>query len=522
MNLAKHILEQVIINDNPEQICYRGRKIPGDQIVTNSICLAEKLRDRHFMPDQRVLLIMKDNPSFIYSFIALMAIGCIPVPLNPKIEENILNHILHDSRAAGVIIDLKEYDGLRQVLLSSPYLNNNNHIINDLYEDDDIPVQSNCIRHLLATHSNSCDFKFYEKKPISSSFWQYTSGTTGMPKAIQHSQEVMLLNTNNFAIDTLDISKVDRIMSVPKMFFGYGLGNSFFFPLITGASVLLDSQWPTIERILYNIETFRPTIFFGVAKTYSLFLQQKKKATYFDMNCIRLFFSAGSILPVGINEEWKVWQGKHIVNGIGSTEIGHVFICNKPGSVVPEISGWPVNGYRLRIADPADPQKEMPVGMPGELCIQAPYALSKYWENYVSNDEHFKQNWYYSGDLCVATADGGYVFRGRKDDLFKIKGRWVNPLEVEILVLQLFNIDECVLVEVEDDKGLSAAMLFIVKRDDQLVEEEVIKNTLPRYLNSYKCPEVVYSIDQLPKNANGKVNRKGIKRLYDTRFREPV
>jgi anthranilate-CoA ligase len=465
---------------------------------------------------------MKDHPAFIYNFIALMAIGCIPVPINPKIEENVLKYILHDSRAAGVIIDLDEYDGLRQVLLSSAYLNHNNHIINDLSDDDNIQIQSNSIRYLPAAKPNLRDFEFYEKKPVSSSFWQYTSGTTGMPKAIQHSQEVMLLNTSNFAIDTLGISKHDRIMSVPKMFFGYGLGNSFFFPLITGASVLLDSQWPSIENLLYNIKTFRPTIFFGAAKIYSLFLHQKNKISYTDMSCIRLFFSAGSILPTGINDEWNVWQGKHIVNGLGSTEIGHVFICNKPGSVVPEISGWPVNGYHVRIVDPADSHKEMPAGMPGELCIQAPYALSKYWENCVSNDEHFKQNWYYSGDLCAATADGGYVFLGRKDDLFKIKGRWVNPLEVETLVLQLFNIDECVLVEVEDNKGLSAAMLFVVKKDDQVVDEEVIKQTLPAHINSYKCPEEVYSIDQLPKNANGKLNRKGIKQLYDTRFREPV
>ena len=523
MNLAKHIIDQIALHNNPEQVCFRESKISGDQVVSNSLTLASSLQQLNFMPDQRVLLLMKDHPSFIYTFISLMAIGCIPIPLNPKIEENVLHNILHDSRATGVIIDSNECGRLEHVLLCSPYLNHEKYIVQDIYEEGISCTQGNCISRLLAAEQiPGGDFMYYDKKPVSPAFWQYTSGTTGMPKAVQHSQEAMLVNTSKFAIGTLGINKADRIISVPKMFFGYGLGNSFFFPLLTGASVLLDTEWPAIDRLAQNIERFRPTILFGVAKTYSQFLQNKTRFSDTDMSGIKLFFSAGSNLPCGINNEWMAWQGRHIVNGIGSTEIGHVFICNKPQGVVPDVSGWPVSGYQIRISDPADHQKDVPVGMPGELCIQAPYCLGKYWENNTSNDEHFTQNWYHSGDLCSKTPGGGYVFLGRKDDLFKINGRWVNPVEVETVVLQLFEIDECALIEVEDENGLGAAVLFIVKRNDRHVDEDDVRKMLPLHLNSYKCPKEIYLLDQLPKNANGKVNRTNIRRLYNTRFRQSV
>lgn len=523
MNLGHEIIERVLSNNNQEQIVFKGRAISGEEIVRNSLTLASSFRHLNFMQEQRVLLIMQDSPSFIYCFIALLSIGCIPVPLNPKMEGDVLKYILTDSRAIGVIVDANEYDRLEETFCSSSYIHSTTVIVDDTENGNTLKTDlANRLSSLKEKNYGEEKFNYYKSKAVSIAFWQYTSGTTGMPKAVQHSQEVMLLNTNRFAEAILGINKRDRIISIPKMFFGYGLGNSLFFPLLTGASVFLDNEWPSLERIQQNIKSFKPSIFFGVPKIYSLIIKNKNHSDRKDMEPIRLFFSAGAQLPSNMNKNWFSWTGKHIVNGIGCTEIGHVFICNKPDAVSPELSGWPVSDYTIRLVDLENQDVEVPVGKVGELCIKAPYELGRYWENQQVNDVKFQYGWYYSGDLCIKDEEGAYAFMGRKDNLFKINGRWVNPEEIEIKIMNLLDIEECALIDVEEEDGLSIPVLFLTKKAGSFISESEIKSVLMKHLSNYKIPKHIFYIEELPKNTNGKVSRSAIKVLYNKSYNNVV
>lgn len=522
MNLGNQIIERVIFNNNPQQIIFKDHVISGELLVSNSLGLAISFQKLNFMPEQRVLLIMKDSPSFIYSFIGLLSIGCIPVPLNPKIETDTLEYILNDSRAVGAIIDQEEYKRLEQVLNPTQYISE--IILDDtLYEFSKKPSYISLLSDLFGIkHHKAKDFQYYESKPTSIAFWQYTSGTTGMPKAVQHSQETMLLNTYQFAEGVLGIKKSDLILSIPKMFFGYGLGNSLFFPLLTGASVILDQDWPSLEKLQKNLQSYRPTILFGVSKIYSLMVRHKEHFHTAELETIRLFISAGAPLPKNLNNDWNTWLGQYIVNGIGCTEIGHIFLCHTPDSIVPELSGWPVPGYKVRVADLENPEIDAPAGNIGELCVMAPYELGKYWENQKANDSKFKYGWYHTGDLCMKDDDGGYVFMGRKDNLFKINGRWINPEEIEAKILNLFKVEECALIEVEENDGLGMPVLFIVKKPETLRDDQQIIHELSKHLNSYKLPRHIFYIDDLPKNANGKISRADLKRLYTDSYQNII
>jgi acyl-coenzyme A synthetase/AMP-(fatty) acid ligase len=524
MNLGNQIIEKILCNNNPEQIIFEDRIISGETLVKNSLTLALSFQKLNFMQEQRVLLIMKDSPSYIYSFIALLSLGCIPVPLNPKIEADILEYVLKDSRAAGVIIDQEEYSRLESILNPTPYIDPSRIILDDtIYEPNSKASRATPLSGLIGIDDEKVrDFQYYHSKPSSIAFWQYTSGTTGMPKAVQHSQEAMLSNTNNFAVNRVGINKSDRILSIPKMFFGYGLGNSLFFPLLTGASVLLDQDWPSLEKLQKNINNYQPTILFGVPKIYSLILRHKGHFKKSEFASIRLFISAGAPLAKNLNIDWNKWIGKFIVNGIGCTEVGHIFLCHTPDSIVPELSGWPVPGYKLRITDLENPEKEVPAGNIGELCVLSPYDLGKYWENQSSNNRKFKQGWYYSGDLCMMDETGGYVFMGRKDNLFKINGRWINPEEIEARIMSLFSIEECALIDVEENDGLSIPVLFIVKKPEGLRDDQEIIHELSKYISSYKLPKYIFHIDDLPKNANGKICRNVLRTLYTTTYQNII
>lgn len=515
MNLAESIFEHILFNNNEAQIVYKEKVISGREIVKNSLALSRAFKDLNFMSEQRVVLVMKDTPAFVYAFLGLVAIGCVPVPVNPKIEEEVLSFILDDSRASGVIIDSDEYSRIRILLQKSEYLSPERILIDTTNSSEPGSEERMHVNDLVSLNkSNTTDFPFYHSKPCSIAFWQYTSGTTGMPKAVQHSQEAMLSNTNKFAINTIGINRDDKVVSVPKMFFGYGLGNSFFFPLITGASVLLDSDWPSLEKIIQNIRSFKPTVFFGVPKMYSMIMRNTNLFKDEEFDSIRIFFSAGAHLPEKLNEDWRMLTGKSIVNGIGCTEIGHVFLSNNPESVVANVSGWPVAGYDIRITDLQNQDIEVSIGSIGELCVKCPYELGKYWENHSGNEHKFRQGWYYSGDLCKVDESGGYVFLGRKDNLFKINGRWVNPEEIEIKILSLFGIEECALVEIEDEDELNSAILFAVCKKDYSISTHEFLNELNGHFPGYKRPKQVIFLDELPKNANGKISRRSLKVMF--------
>jgi acyl-coenzyme A synthetase/AMP-(fatty) acid ligase len=439
------------------------------------------------------------------AFLAVMSIGAIPVPINPKIGIDSLAVILKDSRPRAVFIEKDEIDRISEKLIDFQHLINNNIFIQDIFLPHKTTHHFTSLLPIWQQKQLQKPFEYYLKKPESVAFWQYTSGTTGFPKAVMHTQEVMIFNTEQFAKNTLAIGNKDIILSVPKMFFGYGLGNSLFFPLLTGGTVILEAGWFDIETLIENIDYHTPTVLFAVPKVYSLLL--KRAST------IRLFYSAGSHLPKGLNERWEQHFGKPILDGIGSTEIGHVFISNTLENPLVGKTGFPVEGYDVKICDAhenlVNPQEV------GELWVKPTYHLLGYWENNTATLQKYTNGWYRSGDLFLQNIDQSYSYVGRADDLFKVNGRWIAPLEIEQFILTKFElVEDAALIGVHDEEGHEIPVMYLQTTfDDEWLKEKIHQQLINQF-ESYKIPVTYIQVRDFPKNENGKLLRKKLALSY--------
>ncbi|PAM95859.1 hypothetical protein B4N84_04745 [Flavobacterium sp. IR1] len=513
MNLVEKILKNLVISDNEHQVFYDLNRLSGKEITNKTLALAMNLRATgKFTVEQRVLLIMKDSPEFIYSFLALIAIGCIPVPVNPLIKDAELQYILEDSKAIGVIIDDSQYLRLDAVICDSSHIITDCVLVN-LFSKNEY-FESGYLSKYLEVSNDFLKLEFVYEHSNEIAFWQYTSGTNGNPKAVQHTHYTMLLNTHLFAKKTLKIRTTDTILSIAKMFFGYGLGNSLFFPLLTGASVIVDKEWFSIDNLKMNICLYKPTVFFATPKVYLDILQNEEKFSSKDFSNIRLFVSAGANLPNAIKKKWRERYGKTIVNGIGSTEIGHIFLCDYGTIETHETTlGVPVEGYEVKICKTDNSEEEIKnYDEIGEICIYPPVnTLSSYWNMPKTNKDKYKNGWYLSGDLCSRTKQGTYLYHGRKDDLFKVNGRWVSPWEIENIVLnKIPEVSECTLTAHLDENEFHVPILYVVNKsgtEEKEVQDKIYK-VLKCSLSSYKLPSKILFIEELPRNSNGKISKK--------------
>lgn len=513
-NLAEHLLKSGN-GDDDIVFHYAGRDITRKELTAITTTYSGMFRLAGVSESDRVLLLMLDSPALSATFLACMAIGAVPVPLNPKTSADGLRHIMRDSRARFAVIESDDIDTHAAVLCESTYIEKNGVFIQEHYHHES-KLDDDVIKNYGFTLLSPDDRKAAEafpgyciKKPQSTAFWQYSSGTTGKPKAIKHTQVGMLENTELFARRTLGIRDDDRIYSIPKMFFGYGLGNTFFFPVTLGAQSMIDSVWPSPKRVLENIRKYKPTIFFGVPAMYNALLDESLGVNKDDLASIRLYFSAGSPLPRQLYLRWKERFDGTILDGIGATEVGHVFLTNTPDKNRAGGTGFPVEGYEVRLVTEAG--EEPRNGEQGVLLVKGPSLSSGYWENYNMNRMKFKDGWYRTGDVFVRNEDGSYSCMGREDDLFKINGRWVVPIEVENEVQRKFaRVKEAVLIGRDNEQGLTEPFLFVCSDLDG-EEEGELSNSILAHLSdsveSYMQPRNCIVVKELPRNDNGKLLR---------------
>lgn len=512
-NLAEHLLNS-ISHDNAVVFHYEGQDIVRKELVSLVTTMCYHMQEIGVTESDRVLLLLHDSPAFIATFLACVYLGAIPVPLNPRTSQNGLRHVTHDSRARFAVIEVDAVETLVPVLCESPYLQKDGIVLQDYYHDDGLQINAvlrdahlHSLNRWLMHGTGRAPEKPCVKKPQSIAFWQYSSGTTGLPKAVQHTQIGMLDNTELFAKNTLRIGPCDKLYSIPKMFFGYGLGNSFFFPILCKSQALIDSKWPTPERVISNIRKYKPTVFFGVPAIYSLLLDEKWGLTQDDISSVRLWFSAGTPLPEQLFERWNKRFGSVILDGIGATEAGHVFLTNSMMNYEPGSTGYPVQGYGIRLIN--DKGEEAGDGEQGVLMVKGPSISPGYWENPILNQQKFKDGWYRTGDVFVREAAGNYRCSGREDDLFKVKGRWVIPFEIETMVHRQFPVvKEAVMIGRTDSDGMTVPVLFVSTHasvSDKLTTD--IVEFLKSKIDSYKLPQACFAISEFPRNDNGKLLR---------------
>ena len=485
-------------------------RITYDEVLRHVNRCGSALRGIDVRPEDRVLLLLLDGPEFVYSFFGAIKIGAVPVPLNTLWKPADYQYVIRDSRAS--------------VLIVSAEL---------LGKIDSIPAADRqSLRHIIVagaggeetrTHPSFALFESQgspdlEAEPTSRdapAFWLYSSGSTGVPKGCVHLQHDMVVCAELFGKGVLGIRAEDRCYSVAKLFFAYGLGNALYFPFSVGATTILWPGAPAPEHVYAVIEKHRPTLFFSVPTGYGMLLAHGSGARGadlqvcdFNLSTIRLAVSAGEALPSALYDRFKKRFGVDIIDGIGSTETLHMFISNRPDALRPGSSGLLVRGYEARLL--SDERESVLPGEIGNLWIRGDSVCAGYWNQHEKTKNTIEGHWISTGDKYSQDVDGFYWYAGRTDDMLKVGGLWVSPVEVESALVAHDAVRECGVVGREDHDGLVKPMAFVVLRDSltgSLVLADELQQFARARLAEYKRPRWVEFVAELPKTATGKIQR---------------
>lgn len=477
----------------------------GDETITYSEVLEKVNRTGNALlslgvgMEDRVMLLLYDSPEFAYSFFGAMKIGAVPIPTNTMLKPADYSYLLNDSRARVLVVSRDLLPAITEI---SGELNYLKHIIVAGGPVDEYPGFYDLIEisspSLTAAGTSADD----------TAFWLYSSGTTGFPKGAVHLHHDMVCCVENYARGVLDINENDITFSVAKLFFAYGLGNGLYFPFHVGASTVLTPQRPMPEHVFEVITKYRPTLFFGVPTSYASLLQVEKADNKYDLKSLRCCVSAGEALPSAIYLQWEEKFGLEILDGIGSTEILHIFISNRPGKVKPGSSGLIVPGYETRIID-YDGNNVAP-GHVGTLLVKGDSIAAYYWNKHKKTKETFVGEWINTGDQYYQDEDGYFWHVGRGDDMIKAGGIWVSPVEVENALMSHPAVLECGVVGSPDDDGLYKPKAYVVFKPGVKAAGELL-NELRSFVKSsiapYKYPRWIEPVQELPKTATGKIQR---------------
>src|SRR3990172_1402994 len=438
--------------------------------------------------ESRVLMAVPDSAEFVATFFGAAKIGAVPVPVNTAARPDDYLYFLNDSGAQAFVLHDELWPQLQAVLARAPRLR---HVI----VVPAVPAQT---REVSAQPPTGAHYSFHtlkevargassklEAEPTSKddvAFFLYTSGSTGGPKGAVHLQHDMLISTELFSRSVLEFSEKDIAFSTSKLFFAYGMGNGSYFPFSVGAGTVYCPLRPKPETILDYIEAFRPTLFFSVPTLYAAMLQVPDKK---DLSSIRYGVSAGEALPAEIYTRFQERFGVSILDGIGSTEMLHIFISNRPGDIRPGSSGKLVPGYQAKIVD--DAGKEMPPGEIGNLWISGDSAAAFYWRKHERTKQTMVGDWLVTGDKYYIDPDGYFCYFGRADDILRCSGQWVSPVEVENVLITHPAVLESAIVGADDDDGLTKPKAYIVlKQGAQPPSEEELRAFLREKLAGFK------------------------------------
>jgi benzoate-CoA ligase family protein len=447
--------------------------------------------------EQRVLLLLLDGPEFVYCFFGAIKIGAVPIPTNTLWKAADYEYILNDSRAGVVIIS----EALLPQLQAIP--RERLRHVREVVVVGNAPAGVRSFQELLDKGSPELEAEPTSKDD--SAFWQYSSGSTGFPKGCVHLHHDMVVCCDLYARPVLGITAGDRCFSVAKLFFAYGLGNSLFFPFAVGATAILFAGPPTPANVFEIVKTHRPTLFFSVPTNYAQCLAQDTEC---DFSSVRWGVSAGEALPPAIFERFERRFGVTILDGIGSTEIAHIFISNQPGAIRPGSSGKPVVGYETKILD--DHDQPVAVGEIGNLLVKGDSTCAMYWNKHEKTKDTIEGHWIRTGDKYHQDADGFMWYAGRGDDMLKVGGIWVSPIEVENALVEHPAVLEAGVVGREDHDRLVKPLAYVVLAAGHTASAELareLQDFVRGRLAEYKRPRWVEFVVELPKTATGKTQR---------------
>jgi benzoate-CoA ligase len=466
--------------------------------------LGAGLRALGLRREERVLLLMLDGTDWPVSFLGAMYAGVVPVAVNTLLTADDYAYMLEHSRAQAVLVS-----GALLPALSAAMVKSDHEVTKVIVSRPIAPLHAGEVEFGEFVAAQPPLAKPAATGPDDPGFWLYSSGSTGRPKGTVHSQANPYWTAELYGKGVLALSEADVCFSAAKLFFAYGLGNALTFPMSVGATTLLMAERPTpdatFKRWLGEVGGVKPTVFYGAPTGFAGMLASPKLPAK-EQVALRLVSSAGEALPAEIGERFKRHFGVDIVDGIGSTEMLHIFLSNQPGKVRYGSTGWPVPGYDIELrGDDGQPVSD---GEPGDLYIRGPSAAMMYWGNRSKTRETFQGGWTKSGDKYVRNADdGSYTYGGRSDDMLKVSGVYVSPFEVEATLVQHPAVLEAAVIGVVDAEGLTKTKAFVVLKPGARSDEAELKAFVKDKLAPYKYPRQIEFVGDLPKTATGKIQR---------------
>ncbi|MBI4590621.1 MAG: benzoate-CoA ligase family protein [Candidatus Rokubacteria bacterium] len=478
---------------------YRGRRITYAELAERVNRFGNALLDLGVEIENRILLILPDCPEFAEAFWGTIKIGAVPVPVNPWLKGPDYAFLLEDSRAKVAVVGAETVGEMATLRDRCRFLR---HVV----VAGERPAKALGYEELLARAAPSLDAADTSRDDVA--LWGYTSGSTGKPKAAVHLQQDLVSAADLVGGQIFGIGPDDLIFSASKLFFVYGLGNSLYFPARVGAASVLVPERIEPERAFEVIATERPTVFFTVATLYARMLQVEEAERRYDLSSLRLCVSSGEALPTAIFHAWKSRFGHELLDVVGSTEALHDFIANRPGEVRPGSSGKVIPGFEARLVD--DRGNPVMPGNVGHLLIKAPTAAPYYWKRPAQTRAAMLGEWLRTGDMFYEDTDGYFYFCGRSDDMLKVGGMWVSPIEVEGAILEHPAVVEAGVIGSPDADGLTKPRAFVVLKPGSAPSDELageIREFVKKRLAGYKAPRWVEFVSDLPKTATGKVQR---------------
>jgi benzoate-CoA ligase family protein len=455
---------------------------------------ASVLRDAGVRRDERVALIAPDSRWLSIGFWGSIAAGAVAVPLNTLLKAADFRQVLDDCGARITVVDPQIVDPSELASVDT-----------EVWTVEEMRTRG---------QAASTQVKYAETHRDAMAFFLYSSGTTGEPKGVVHLQHDMWVCCETYGKSVLDVRAGDRCFSIAKLFFAYGLGNAQYFPFHVGATAVLFGGRPTPAAIFDVVREHRPTLFFGVPTAYANMLAAIEDGVAADFTSVRTCVSAGEALPAAILERWRARTGVDILDGIGSTEICHIFLTNRRGEIRPGSSGKPVDGYEVEIVD--ERGRPVPTGEMGDLIVRGDSTMALYWNKHEATKSALKGEWIRTGDKYSRDADGFYVHGGRTDDMIKAGGIWVSPVEVEAALIRHPSVIECAVIAVADEDGLDKPHAFVVLRAGIGASESIareLREFARELLAPYKCPRTIRFMDELPKTATGKLKRFELRKM---------
>jgi benzoate-CoA ligase len=491
------------IDDNIKQgrggktaIYYRDQQITYQEVFNNVNRTANAFKDLGIEIEHRVLLILPDSPEFAYCFFGSIKIGAVAVPTNPWMFAKDYEYLINDSRARAIVVHQSTLLEIEKIAGRTPFLK---HII-----VVGMPRgKALSYAELLAGASDVLEAEHTTRDDVC--FWGYTSGSTGSPKGAVHLQHDMITITDLFVRPVLGMNENDLCFSASKMFFSYGLGNSLYFPFRFGASTVLWPEKPDPEKILQVIEQYRPTFFFSVPTLFARFLRIEKN---YDLSSLRICLSSGEPLPPALFHQWKERTGLELLDVVGSTEATHDFLANRPGRAKAGSSGEVTPAFEAKIVD--DEGREVPVGEVGNLMVKGDANAPYYWNKHEQTKRMMQGEWLKTGDTYYRDAQGYYWYCGRSDDMMKVGGLWVSPIEIENTLMEHPAVLESGVIGNTDGDGLIKPKAFVLLKSEFSASAELkveLQNHVKSKLAPYKYPRWIEFVDDLPKTVTGKIQR---------------